>query len=288
MHPDERRRATAASVAAASGLGLPVDAADVLSDSNTLLLHLRPAGTVARVVRPGTEDAAFVVEAGRRLAEAGAPVGPPDPRVPPRPHGADGFVVTFWSHLEEVAGEPAPDEVVAALALLHHRMREVDLPAPRWTDRVVSARALVADAVRSPRLGPADRDLLATTLARTERAVAARGAPEQLLHGEPHPGNVLATAEGLRFVDLETCCRGPVAFDLAHVPWAVADRYPSVDAGLLADCRVLVLAMVAAWRWEEGDELAGGRRAGVDLVAALRAGPPYPALDAVMREAGAA
>ena len=32
-----------------------------------------------------------------------------------------------------------------------------------------------------------------------------RGAAEQLLHGEPHPGNVLSTANGLVFVDIETC-----------------------------------------------------------------------------------
>lgn len=39
-----------------------------------------------------------------------------------------------------------------------------------------------------------------------------------MLHGEPHPGNVLATADGLLFVGFETCCRGPVEFDLAQEP----------------------------------------------------------------------
>ncbi|WP_347877042.1 hypothetical protein [Micromonospora sp. KC606] len=27
------------------------------------------------------------------------------------------------------------------------------------------------------------------------------------MHGEPHPGNVLTTKNGLLFVDFETCCR---------------------------------------------------------------------------------
>jgi hypothetical protein len=44
----------------------------------------------------------------------------------------------------------------------------------------------------------------------------------------------------------ETCCRGPVEFDLAHVPEKVSARYPNVDQVLLAECQRLVLAMVAA------------------------------------------
>jgi len=53
---------------------------------------------------------------------------------------------------------------------------------------------------------------------------------EQLLHGEPHPGNVLSTKNGLVFIDLETCCRGPVEFDIAH------GLLPSED-GRMLPCR---------------------------------------------------
>jgi Ser/Thr protein kinase RdoA (MazF antagonist) len=105
------------------------------------------------------------------------------------------------------------------------------------------------------------------------------GAPEQLLHGEPHPGNVLDTENGLRFIDLETCCRGPVEFDLAHVPEAVSDRYPNADQALLRDCRILVLAMVAAWRWDPDDQFPNGRQAARLLLGAIREGPPWPTLD---------
>jgi hypothetical protein len=93
---------------------------------------------------------------------------------------------------------------------------------------------------------------------------------------------VLGTAAGPLFIDLETCCRGPVEFDLAHVPETVTEHYPSVDRALLHDCRRLVLAMVAAWRWELGDQLPDGKRAGRALLAALRGGAPWPTLDAVM------
>ncbi len=85
------------------------------------------------------------------------------------------------------------------------------------------------------------------------RAILARGAPEQLLHGEPHPGNLLSTRDGPLFIDLETCCRGPVEFDIAVAPDEVAEHYPGLDWGLLRDCRVLALALVAAWRWDRHD-----------------------------------
>ncbi len=78
----------------------------------------------------------------------------------------------------------------------------------------------------SPALADSDRELLAGTLENLSRSIAVHGAPEQLLHGEPHPGNVLATKNGALFIDLETCCRGPAEFDLAHVPEEVSELYP--------------------------------------------------------------
>jgi hypothetical protein len=97
---------------------------------------------------------------------------------------------------------------------------------------------------------------------------------------------VLSTKNGLLFIDLETCCRGPVEFDLAHVPEEVSERYPDADQELLRECRILVLAMVAAWRWDPGDQLPNGQRAARELLNALREGPPWPALDVVMGRLG--
>src|SRR4029079_3129771 len=124
-----------------------------------------------------------------------------------------------------------------------------------------------------------DRILLTSTFRTVTRAIGERRAAEQLLHGEPHPGNVLQPQAGPLFIDLETCCRGPVEFDLAHVPEEVSALYPDVDQELLRECRILVLAMVAAWRLDPAERLPSGRRAARELLDALRAGPPYPTLD---------
>jgi hypothetical protein len=49
----------------------------------------------------------------------------------------------------------------------------------------------------TPALADADRELLGNTLRSLRRAIGERGGAEQLLHGEPHPGNVLTTKNGL-------------------------------------------------------------------------------------------
>jgi hypothetical protein len=92
---------------------------------------------------------------------------------------------------------------------------------------------------------------------------------------------VLSTNDGPLFIDLETCCRGPVEFDLAHVPQAVCEHYTGIDRGLLEECRQLVFAMVAAWRWDRGDQFPNGRRFGEELLRLLREGRPGPTLDTV-------
>lgn len=204
-----------------------------------------------------------------------------DTRVEPRVHERDGFVVTLWTYYEPApTGQVSPAEYAHALERLHAGMRTLDVPTPRFTDRVDQARRLVADRERTPALADADRELLGDTLRRLSRAIGGGGGTEQLLHGEPHPGNVLPTRNGLLFIDLETCCRGPVEFDLAHAPEEVAEHYPGVDQDLLRECRILVPAMITAWRWDRDDQLPDGRRLGVEWLGRIRAalGPNDPGL----------
>ena len=281
MKPALVSRAVAAARSIAAGCDLPVDDVQVVHNSNKLSLRLLPCNVLARVAHLGLEGAQFEIEIARELAESkGCPVAALDPRAAPRVHEEDGFAITLWTyygsqHPEEVS----PADYANALHALHAVMRGVAVETPHFTDRVGEARDLVSSRDRTPELCDVDRELLAHALDDLQRSICARGAAEQLLHGEPHSGNVLGTSDGPRFIDLETCCRGPVEFDLAHVPRDVSDRYPDADAALLNDCRGLVLAMVAAWRWDRDDEFPDGRREGHRFLDALRAGPPWPTLD---------
>jgi len=273
-------RAHAATTSLGVDLGLSVVDAVVIHNSNKLALRLLPCDVFARVAPAGQEVASLEVELARTLTSNGCPIASLEPRVGGQVYERDGFAITFWTYYPPATlGEISPAAYADALQRLHAGMRGVKTATPHFTDRVSEAEQLVASSELTPNLEDADRDLLSTTLLDARRVVETSSAAEQLLHGEPHPGNVLSTASGPVFIDLETCCRGPVEFDLAHVPDDVAARYPNADNDLLRECRRLVLAMVGAWRFDAHDEFPDGRRAGQEILSALRAGPPWPTLD---------
>jgi Ser/Thr protein kinase RdoA (MazF antagonist) len=265
----------AAAMSTASSLDLTVDDAIVLHDSNKLTLRLLPCDVLARVARVAPvarQVAQFEVELAQRLAESGCPVAALERRADPRTYECDGFVVTLWTYYEPATPcEVSPADYANALERLHAGMRKLDIPSPHFTDRVEQAQQLVASRDLTPALADADRELLGDTLRRLRRVLGDRGAAEQLLHGEPHPGNVLTTKYGLLFIDLETCCRGPVEFDLAHAPEAVSEHYPGVHPDVLRACRILVLAMITTWRWDRDDQLPNGRQLGTEWLSQLRA-----------------
>jgi hypothetical protein len=248
----------------AAALDLTVDDAIVLNNSNRLAVRLLPCDVLARVAPLAHQVAQFEVELAQRLAETESPVAALEPRVNPRVYERGGFVVTLWTYYEPVPPrEVSPADYAEALARLHvghagssmSRRHTSWIESQRRNDSLPAATAL--------RHSPTpDRELLCNTLRSRSRAIGARGAAEQLLHGEPHPGNVISTKNGPLFIDLETCCRGPVEFDLAHVAQVISERYPDADQELLRDCRILVLEMVAAWRWDPRDQFPNGQRAG--------------------------
>jgi hypothetical protein len=280
MQASEVRRARAAAMSIALSLDLTVNDAIVLHNSNKLTLRLLPCDALAYVAPVAFQVAQFEVELAQRLAESGCPVAALERRVDPRVYERDGFVVTLWTYYEPATPrEVAPADYASALERLHAGMRKLDIPTPHFTDRVEQAQQLVASRDHTPALADADRELLGDTLRSLRRGIVDRGAAEQLLHGEPHPGNVLTTKHGLLFIDLETCCRGPVEFDLAHAPEEVSEHYPGVNQDLLRECRILVLAMITTWRWDRGDQFPNGRQLGTEWLSQLRAALDRKGLD---------
>jgi aminoglycoside phosphotransferase (APT) family kinase protein len=272
MQASEVPRAVTAAMLTASSLDLTVDDAIVLQDSNRLTLRLLPCDVLAQVAPVAHQVARLEIELAQLLAESESPVAVLDPRVEPRVYERDGYVVTLWTYYEPVARrEIPPADYAHALTRLHVGMRKIDVRTPHFTDRVEQAQQLVASRDHTPALADADRELLGDTLRRLRQAIGERGSAEQLLHGEPHPGNLLTTKHGLLFIDLETCCRGPVEFDLAHAPEDVSDHYPGIDQGLLRDCRILVLAMITTWRWDRDDQFPNGRQLGTEWLSQIRA-----------------
>ena len=287
MESAEAGRAVAAAMATASVLGLAVDGAVILNDSNRLVVRLTPSDTVARVT-PMTHHAGHQmspereVEVVERLALTDGPVAALDARVEPDVVVRDGFRIAFWAYYEPMSSAPIPPARYAeALERLHAGLRQVVVTTPHFMDRVAAVQEDVANRDVTPDLVATDRRFLMDLLRDLSWAIVNRQAREQLLHGEPHSGNVLSTENGLLFIDFENTCRGPVEYDLGWVPAQVSDRYSGADQDLIGKCRGLVLAMVTAYRWRRDDHHPGGRKSGVEFLNVLRDGPPWPALDDV-------
>lgn len=274
MEPTEVLRALTATTSVASELGLSVEDAIVLQHANRLAVRLVPCGVLARVaatVRRNQEVAAFELGLARRFEEADSPVAVVEPRVEPLVYVRNGFAITYWKYYEPLpADNITPAEYAQALERLHACMRQLHVIAPHFTDRIDEAQSIVRDRSQSPDLVDADRELLTNSLRSLRWAVVDRSANEQLLHGEPHAGNLLRTTSGMRFIDFETCCYGPVEFDIAHAPGEVGDHYALADRLQLRNCRILTLAMVAAWRADRDDVFPNGREMRDQMLSKVR------------------
>lgn len=256
MEPSEVRRAVEAGRSTASTLGLQVDDAVVVHNSDRIALRLIPCDVLARVA-PSSHQAGsqFELDVACRLAETDSPVAELEPRVEPRVYMRDAFAITLWTYYEPVGfSDIAPADYAHALVRLHAGLRRIDLGAPHFTDRLAGAQREVGDREQTPALLGADRELLGTTLSGLRTTIGS-GAGEQLLHGEPHPGNLLSTRKGPLFVDLGTSCRGPVEFDVAHAPEEVGEHYPGANQDLIHQCRILMWALFTTWRWRRDDQL---------------------------------
>ena len=279
MDTEGVERAVAAVKSAAAALDLPTHNVTIIHNSNKLALHLLPCDVFARVAPIGQEVAALEVDIAQQLAATKAPVVALEARVDPQVYQRDGVAVTWWTYHDAVSTDQlSPADYAHALERLHAGMRSVDVVTPHFLDRVEEAEHLLVNRDLTPALDTAGRELLLDTFSSVRQRINRSDAAEQLLHGEPHPGNVLNTPAGPLFIDLETCCHGPVEFDVAHVPEDVSEHYSDLDQDLLNEYRGLVLAMVAAWRWDAQDEFPDGLRHGRAILDLLLDGPPWPAL----------
>lgn len=259
MEAAEVRRAVETGETIASGLGLQVDNAVVIHNSDRVALRLMPCDVLARVA-PSAHQAAsqFEVEVARRLVEAEGPVGALEPRVDPRVYSRGFLVTSFWTYYEPAGPEISPRDYASALMRLHAALRRLDVAAPHFTDRVGHAQTALSEPELTPGLPGPGREFLKDALSRLTTAVSSGSSGDQLLHGEPHVGNLLRTRTGPLFVDLATCCRGPIEFDLGHAPEGVAKHYPGANDDLIRQCRALMWAMFTTWRWRRGDQLPDG------------------------------
>src|SRR5215213_8513350 len=214
----------AAAQAVAREHGVVCDEAVRIAAGSNVVVHLKPAPVVARVMT-GTavlhDDPehwlAREVAVAAFLAGRTDLVVPPSDILPPGPHERDGLWMTRWKFLphDEQAPPPEPRELGRSLRALHAAL--ADFPgdlAPLSQIRDWLGR-LFGELRPSPALTQRDIDWLRFELDALTPAVFESSLPAQALHGDASMSNLLRTEGGLVWNDLEDVCGGPVAWDVA-------------------------------------------------------------------------
>jgi aminoglycoside phosphotransferase (APT) family kinase protein len=224
------QRAVGAAVTVASACGLGVREAVVIHSASNVLVHLRPAPVVARVMT-GTvalhDDPRKWLEREIRVLEFLAPSGlavATSPLIAPGPHCHDGLWMTFTEWIADVEPGPQIDpgahlddarELGRALKDLHDELR-------RFDGELGGLRELREDIERlRGRLRPAGASEGAAISSLGERLNVLRPLvfesrlPTQALHGDVSLRNLLRAPGRLMWNDFEDTFRGPVHWDVA-------------------------------------------------------------------------
>ena len=235
--------------------GLRVEEPVVLNDLFSLMVYLKPAPVVARVVtcmqklrepiEPWLEREISVTSF---LAEEGAPVVAPSRELPPGPHERDGFPISFWTFVEpDPDRTPTAADCSAMLPDLHAALQAYPGELPVLCAQDVPRGLELLDGAGDGVLGKADAELLRAAAERLRPMWEELGDDSRALHGDAHPGNLIATREGeLVWIDFEDVCLGPAEWDLATMmdPEAVAAHHRP-DPEVMARCTELRALQVA-------------------------------------------
>jgi Ser/Thr protein kinase RdoA (MazF antagonist) len=256
------QRALAAAGTVASACGLKLNEAIVIHSGSNVLVHLRPAPVVARVMT-GTvalhDDPRKWLEREISVLEFLAPSGlavSPSRLIAPGPHCHDGLWMTFTEWIPEV--EPGPEVQPAAhlddarglgrtLRDLHDGLRpfagelgglrELREDIERLLGQLRPVDAQESDAISSLR---EQLDMLRTV-------VFESSLPTQALHGDVSLRNLLRTPRRLVWNDFEDTFRGPVHWDVASYVGSLRIHGANERS---------VREMLEAYGWDDEQELA--------------------------------
>jgi hypothetical protein len=216
-------RALAAARAVALANSVACEDAVVVAAGSNVLVHLKPAPVIARVMT-GTallhgnveRWLAREVAVGAFLGERGLAVSPSD-ALAAGPHQYQGLWMTFWEFVEHDASRPLPraQELGGSLRELHAALADFRGELGQLSEVRAWLERLLAELHPSPRLTLRDLDLLRSQLRELTASVFESSLPAQAIHGDASISNLLRTENGLIWNDLEDTCVGPVQWDVA-------------------------------------------------------------------------
>lgn len=256
MKVDLGGRALAAARAVANAHGLAQAEAAVISSGSNVLVHLRPAPVVARVMT-GTvalhDDPKKWLEREvsvlRFLAPSGIAVAPSS-LIAPGPHQHDGLWMAFTEWIPDIEQPSHLDDahrLGRALRNLHDELHTFNgdlggMQALHEDTERLHGRLQPVDAVEAGKVSS-----LRARLDALDEVVFKSTLPTQALHGDVSLSNLLHTPQLLVWNDFEDTFRGPVHWDVAG--YVMSLRTHGVSSSF-------VRRMLDAYGWGDEQELA--------------------------------
>jgi len=251
--------AVEAAVRMAEQFGLRVEKPVLLRSTNNVVAWLRPSSVVAKIGVGHRRGFSTEVAVAWELSALGAPVVPLASEIPAAVHVLDDFTISFWRYYPQPLDVDIPAGQVAA-ALLHLHTTSAQLSAelratlPSYRAELTAVSELLRDGQRLSALPESDRHLLIKVFDHLWKRLEMGSFADThvVIHGSPHPYNLLLVDGAPRFIDFETTCIGPVEWDLAHTsPDTVRNYSGPVDTQLIEICRDMVGVATAAWCWAD-------------------------------------
>jgi Phosphotransferase enzyme family len=259
---EQRAVMAAGTVASACGLKLRLNEAVVLQTASNVLVHLRPAPVVARVMT-GTvalhNDPRTWLEREISVLEFLAPSGvalSPSRLIAPGPHCRDGLWMTFVEWIADVkpGSEVPPAAHLDDARALGRLLKDLHDELRRFAGELGGLHELHDDIERLiGQLRPADAQEGDTIESLRERLEMLRTIvfdsrlPTQALHGDVSLRNLLRTPDRRLWNDFEDTFRGPVHWDVASYVGSLRMQGASERT---------VRAMLEGYGWNDEQELA--------------------------------
>jgi hypothetical protein len=263
MDTEQRRTlATRAAQSVGRAFGLPDGVPRILKDTNHTIVHLWPSPIVAKVATRKlflhrSSSLERELDIARLLASSGAPVVSPATSVPAGPHHAEGVDLTFWNYCRPEDKRPVlPRDVGRTLRAVHDSLDDLKgcLPIlPSFKLQLEEANELLCHPASTPQLPTGGRVFLCSLYRTVMEALGNRVFVASALHGDCHPGQIIATTSGLLWLDFEAACQGPKEWDVAGVERQAVKAYGPVDAGLLSLLKTARLLCITTWCWTQPD-----------------------------------
>ena len=233
----------------------------VLHHSQHVSIRLDPFEYVART-KSQSEPAVFErlereVGVARYLAEQDAPSTRPLPGVLAGPHVEGGFLFSLWEYVDHIKADDENRDHIArgveALGEFHRSMRGFPGKLPSLWSKLDECSALLNDEDALTELDTPDRASLLSMLRRLRGDISNSDAEFVPIHGDAHLGNLLITADGCRWTDLEDACLGPREWDFSSLPESAVATADPLNPKLMAMMRLLRSLCVAVWCWNQCD-----------------------------------